>query len=771
MKIRTKMLIIFLLLSIIPISIISLISIYSFHGMHEESIGINFSMLAREKANFIDSLLDERIAEVETIAAMQVVRDAVRRSNLKYTDKPEALIKSEILKEDRSWIDSRGKSALAKEIHKNRLSGILTDYQARNTDKYGEIFVTDIKGATVAMTKPLTDYYQADEQWWEASLDEGRGKVFLDHRGLDESIGALAVGMVVPIRERGEVIGIMKLNYKVSEILKVVSTVRAGESSEAFLLDTKGEVVAYSGAYPEQGATAKEKEQLKKTEAGWIEGSHHDGKIIFSAYAPLKSDLHTRIPTPGAIKGVSGERWELSKWYIFIRLQEDEAFAPISKVRQIILIIGVLTALAAIILAVMVSRAFSRPVENLTRGVRSIGEGKTFPEVNIESSDEIGLLSKAFNIMALNLKETTVSRDLLSKEVDERRQAEERLKESERYLSMAQGMAHIGHWQFDIRTQRVTGSDELYHIFGLDHHRDTMDSFMEIIHPDDRDRLTASLVKGIELSENWDMEYRLILKDGREKYAQVIVEVVADKDGDVNLLVGTLQDITERKENEEKIKRSLKEKEVLLKEVHHRVKNNLQVISSMLNLQKGHITDPDAIDVFKESQSRIMSMAMIHEMLYQSGDLSSVSLKAYLHNLTAKLFGTYRQDGSDIELEENIAPIKVEIDTAIQLGLITNELVSNALKYAFKDGREGKITVEFLTDGTGRNTFVLKDDGSGMPEGFDPARTKSLGLKIVELMVSQLDAQMEVRSENGTEFRIELPSGDIPGEDQYIDRE
>lgn len=760
MTIRTKMFIIFLLLATIPISIISLISIYSFHGILEESIGTNFSDLAREKANSIDSLINERIAEVETLAAMEVVRDAVRKSNLKYRDRPDTLIKNEMLKEDRSWIDSKGKSVLAKEIHKNRLSRILMDYQANNKNKYGEIFVTDIKGATVAMTKPLTDYYQADEEWWEASLDKGRGKVFLDHRGLDESIGTLAVGVVVPVRESNEVIGIMKLNYKVSEILKVVSTVRPAESSEAFLLDTRGVVVAYSGAYPGKVATDHEKKLLTNANAGWIEESHRDGEKVISAYAPLKSETHTRVLTPGAVKGVSGEKWELSKWFMFIRLHKEEAFAPIYTVQRIIIFIGILTAFAAIILAVLVAKALSMPLERLTSGIRSIGEGTSIPEITIESNDEIGLLSKAFNTMALNLKETTVSRDLLSKEIDERAQAEERLKKSERYLSMAQAMAHVGHWQLDVKTQAVSGSEELFHIFDLDRSKDTLDSFMDTTHLDDKEEVTALINRAAQSGEGWNIEYRLILKDGTLKYAHAIGEALLDREGDVRLLVGTLQDITERKENEEKIKSSLKEKEVLLKEVHHRVKNNLQVISSMLNLQKGHITDPDAINVFQESQSRIMSMAMIHEMLYQSGDLSSVDLGVYLRDLTIKLFGTYRQDGFDVKLEDNITSIRVEIDTAIQLGLITNELVSNALKYAFKDGRSGVIVIELFTDERGRIIYCLKDNGIGLPAGFKPENAESLGLKIVDLMIDQLDAQMKVKSEDGTEFRIELPSGD-----------
>ncbi|MBE9531448.1 MAG: HAMP domain-containing protein [Proteobacteria bacterium] len=630
MKIRTKMLIIFLLLSIIPITIISLVSIYSFRGILEESIGTNFSMLAKEKANSIDSLIDARIDEVETIADMIVVRDAVHASNRKYRGKSDAFVTEELFNKDVPWIASKGETELAKEIHGNALSKILKDYQSRNRDKYGEIFVTDIEGATVAMTKPLTDYFQADEQWWKASFNKGSGKVFLDHRGFDESIGALVIGVVVPVMDSGKVIGILKVNYKVSEIIKVVSSVRSSKRSEAFLLDTRGTVVAYSGSHQMDRATPGELAILKNKDAGWIEESIGRDRLI-SAFAPLKSDTHTRVPALGAIKGVSGERWELSKWYIFIRLHKGEAFASIYLVQRAIFIIGILSAFAAVILAVFVTRAFSRPIETLTMGVRSIGEGSTLAEVNIESSDEIGALSKAFNEMAQNLRETTVSRDILTKEIGE------------------------------------------------------------------------------------------------------------------------------RKEAEKTIKKSLKEKEVLLKEVHHRVKNNLQVISSLLNLQKGHISDPEAINVFEESQNRVMSMAMIHEMLYQSEDFSSVDLKVYLQDLTAKLFSTYRQDGTNIKLKENIDSINVEIDTAIQLGLVANELISNALKYAFNETGEGTIKIEFLKGATGSSTFSIKDNGSGMPEGFSIVDTDSLGLRIVELMVKQLDAKMELISDNGTEFTITLP--------------
>jgi PAS domain S-box-containing protein len=211
-----------------------------------------------------------------------------------------------------------------------------------------------------------------------------------------------------------------------------------------------------------------------------------------------------------------------------------------------------------------------------------------------------------------------------------------------------------------------------------------------------------------------------------------------------------------RKKTEAQIRASLEEKDVLLKEVHHRVKNNMQVISSLLNLQSRHISDAGVLEMFRESQRRIRSMALIHERLYQSSDLSRIEFSQYLQNLATHLFHFYQVDSSRIRLSMDTEEIFLNINTAIPCGLIVNELVSNALKYAFPNGRNGEVTLELhriMGDG-----YVLrvKDDGVGFPEGLDFRRTDSLGMQIVVTLVNQIDGRLDLQSQGGTSFTIEF---------------
>ncbi|MBM4240264.1 MAG: PAS domain-containing protein, partial [Euryarchaeota archaeon] len=215
-----------------------------------------------------------------------------------------------------------------------------------------------------------------------------------------------------------------------------------------------------------------------------------------------------------------------------------------------------------------------------------------------------------------------------------------------------------------------------------------------------------------------DYEYELLTKSGKT----IIVLLSATIDGDIISVM--TRDITAEKKAEEDLKKALAEKEILLKEIHHRVKNNLMIISSLLNLQSQYIEDEETLEVFKKSQTRAQSMALIHEKLYGSDDLKSINFSEYIQKLASDIFKTYLSDNSNIKLNLQVEDHDLDINTTIPLGLIVNELISNCIKYAFPDGKKGEINVEFLLrDGT----FVLEvgDNGVGFPNGLDFRETKS----------------------------------------------
>jgi PAS domain S-box-containing protein len=207
---------------------------------------------------------------------------------------------------------------------------------------------------------------------------------------------------------------------------------------------------------------------------------------------------------------------------------------------------------------------------------------------------------------------------------------------------------------------------------------------------------------------------------------------------------------------EEQIRSSLKEKEVLLKEIHHRVKNNLQLISSMLNLQSKYIQDPKDIEVFNESQNRVRSMAIIHEKLYQSKDLARLDFAGYIDDLTTYLFRAYSINPDQIRLEVDVQDVSLTVNSAITCGLIINELVSNSIKYAFPDGRNGLMYLRMSAE-EGRVVLYVGDDGVGLPPAVDFRNTRTLGLQLVNSLVEQMGGSIELNRSSGTEFKIILP--------------
>jgi PAS domain S-box-containing protein len=217
-----------------------------------------------------------------------------------------------------------------------------------------------------------------------------------------------------------------------------------------------------------------------------------------------------------------------------------------------------------------------------------------------------------------------------------------------------------------------------------------------------------------------------------------------------------LKEIDQRSHAEECLKTSLKEKDVLIKEIHHRVKNNLQIIVSLLYLQAQKTSDTVSANALIDSQTRVKSMAIIHEKLYQSENLSSIDFEAYLQNLVANLMVSYDIDKKRVGITIAAKNLPLTINTAIPLGLMMNELVSNALKYAFPEGRTGKLEITGRVDG---NTIQIrvKDDGVGIPVEFDWKNTKSLGLHLVQMLTRQLKGTVDLARDGGTEFTVTVP--------------
>jgi PAS domain S-box-containing protein len=240
-----------------------------------------------------------------------------------------------------------------------------------------------------------------------------------------------------------------------------------------------------------------------------------------------------------------------------------------------------------------------------------------------------------------------------------------------------------------------------------------------------------------------DFEYRTPLADGKLHWVSVSGMPIFDADGSFAGYRGVSKIITARKDAEQRLRTALREKEILLKEIYHRVKNNLQVVTSLLSLQGQRTTDERARALLQDSANRVESIALVHAQLYRSGDLSNIDMREYLPQLVAALAEAHALSGRRVALHVEADGVALGIETAVPLGLIVNELVSNAFKHAFAGDGGGALTVTLRQVDAQHCEFAVADDGRGLPAGFDPTRLRSLGMQLVVSLAEQLEGTLD----------------------------
>ena len=333
-------------------------------------------------------------------------------------------------------------------------------------------------------------------------------------------------------------------------------------------------------------------------------------------------------------------------------------------------------------------------------------------------------------------------------DVTDRKKAEEDLKRHAALLDIS--YEAIFSWSFeDGILSWNQGAERLYGYHNEETIGKVSHELLKTKHPHE----LGDFMEKLDKYDMWTGELIHTTKKGEELIIESRQQLIQDSNGK-KIVIETNRDITERKKSEDKIKASLKEKEVLLREIHHRVKNNLQIISTLLSLQSDEITDQKTLENYRESENRIQSIALIHEKMYQSKDISNIDFTGYIKSLISDLMYSYDADSRNIKSVIDTDNFLFSIETVQPLGLIINEIISNSLKYAFKNRNEGTILVKLEKMDSNNFKLTVSDDGIGFPENIDFKNTGSLGLQLVNELVKQLEGDIELNTNYGTEFVI-----------------
>lgn len=334
--------------------------------------------------------------------------------------------------------------------------------------------------------------------------------------------------------------------------------------------------------------------------------------------------------------------------------------------------------------------------------------------------------------------------------------AQEELHRTSEMLRQTGELAQVGGWELDLQTNKLSWTLETFRIVEISsQHAPAPDQAITLFAEEVRPVVAAAAQKTMETGEPYDLELPIITAKGKHKWVRTQGFAVTE-DGKVTKLRGTFQDITERHQATEKLLATLREKTFLLNEVHHRVKNNLQVITSLLRLEAGRSDHAKTKTVLNEMQGRIRSMALLHETLYRSGIFASADLAHYLRELAIQAFRVQASGAAAIELKLDLTPVTVSMDQATPCGLLVNELISNCLKHGFPDGRFGEVVLALkLNEATHQAVLSVSDNGVGLPADFEAKREASLGLQLTSDLARQIGGALEVMP--GPMFRIVFP--------------
>jgi len=343
----------------------------------------------------------------------------------------------------------------------------------------------------------------------------------------------------------------------------------------------------------------------------------------------------------------------------------------------------------------------------------------------------------------------------LISDISLRKQAEQAIIESEALYRGIGESIDYGIWICAPDGRNIYASESFLSMLGITQEQFSDFGWKDVLHPDDTERTIKKWQECVLTGCTWNDEQRYRCKDGQWHYVLVRGVPIRNKRGEITKWAGINLDISHLKRIEDQLKISIAEKDAMMREIHHRVKNNLQVISSLVSLQAENLTDERIREEFNEVRDRVRSMSLIHEKLYQTDNFAQLNFADYATSLLHHLWHSHGALTTKIGLKLQLAPVMLPIEAAVPCGLILNELIINSLKHAFPNNSSGEVTVNLVYDpATDAICLRVHDNGVGLPVGMDWRRAKSLGLRLVQILVKQLHGTVETGTDPGAEFRI-----------------
>ncbi|WP_305065002.1 histidine kinase dimerization/phosphoacceptor domain -containing protein [Methanococcoides sp.] len=545
--------------------------------------------------------------------------------------------------------------------------------------------------------------------------------------------GALIVSYDAPIVRDGEFIGIGGVDVELNYVDETVSSVKAFDTGYLFMVSNTGVLLSHP---------------TRKDWIGLRSMADFEMPMVEKATKDINNGIGGHIDTIDPVTGkevvMFYEPIETGKFAIVLVVPTEEMLAGVESLRSTLITIYTFSIIFMGAMAYLIAASFTDRINEIVIDFKKISGAAIKGDLDARANTDVEI---DFKLIPESINEIMDALTAYSKELQN---SYELIRKMESAVNSSKVV--VFWWKFEHEYPVEFVSDNVSQFgYSLEEFSSGNLLYGNIIYKDDRDDVWSELNKRAdEGHDHFHKDYRIVTKNGEIRWVHEDTFIQRDEEGKIAYFQGTILDITERVEAEDALK---KMDEIRTKEIHHRIKNNLQVVSGMLYLESLNFRYQEVIDAFRDSENRVRSIALIHEKLYQSKDLVSLDLADYIRDLTDHLFHSYRVEGENVKLILNVDDVFLGMDTAVPLGIIINELTSNALQHAFENGIKGEIDIDFIKK-DGIFELTISNTGKHFPEDIDFKNTESLGLQLVTNLVSQIEGEVELDTTDRTTFII-----------------